>query len=209
MGLERVIWRAGSAELDCSDRTFIMGVLNVTPDSFSDGGRFLDHEAAVAQGMRMAADGADILDVGGESTRPGAAEVPLSEEFERAVPTVKRLAAEVSLPISVDTRKAEVAEAALEAGATIVNDVSGGMHDPRMFDVVRESGAGMVLMHMRGDPSTMQQLTDYRDVVSEVRDALDERVQAAVAAGHHDPAGGRAVQGAVELAGRGGGADLY
>jgi dihydropteroate synthase len=160
-----------------------MGVINVTPDSFSDGGRFFDHEAAVAAGIQMVADGADLLDVGGESTRPGSDPVPVEEELARVVPVVKRLAAEVPVPISVDTRKAEVARAALDAGAVVVNDVSAGTHDPRMFEVVRESGAGLVLMHMRGEPKTMQQLTEYRDVVGEVRAYLAERVRAAVEAG--------------------------
>ncbi len=159
-----------------------MGVINVTPDSFSDGGRFFDPEVAVAAGTQMVEAGADILDVGGESTRPGARTVPATQERDRVVPVVKRLAAEVDVPISVDTRKAEVATAALEAGASIVNDVSAGS-DPGMFEAVRSTGAGMVLMHMRGDPSTMQQLTDYRDVVEEVKVYLRERVEAAAAAG--------------------------
>src|SRR2546425_5508913 len=122
-----------------------MGVLNVTPDSFSDGGRFFDPEAAVRHGLQMAADGADVIDVGGESTRPGSDAVPAAEERDRVVPVIKRLAAELDLPVSIDTRKAEVAEAALDVGATIVNDVSAG-EDPRMFEVARAAGAGFVLM---------------------------------------------------------------
>jgi dihydropteroate synthase len=159
-----------------------MGVINVTPDSFSDGGRFFDPEVAVAEGIRMAEDGADFIDVGGESTRPGSEPVLASDEIDRVVPVIKRLAGEVDIPISVDSRKAEVARAALEAGASIVNDVTAGSH-PDMFGVVREAGAGMVLMHMRGDPGTMQQLTDYDDVVAEVRSYLAERVEAAASAG--------------------------
>ena len=159
-----------------------MGVLNVTPDSFSDGGQFLDAEAAGAHGIEMAADGADIIDVGGESTRPGAEVVSVKDERERVVPVIKRLAAELDVPISIDTRKADVAESALDAGATIVNDISGG-RDPRMFDVAREAGAGLVLMHMRGEPATMQEFTDYADVVAEVRDQLKLRMDAAMAAG--------------------------
>src|SRR5439155_12910815 len=135
-------------------RTLLMGVINVTPDSFSDGGRFLDPERAVSEGMVMSNGGADLLDVGGESTRPGATAVSPDEELERVLPVIKRLAAELpGMPISVDTRKASVAEAALDAGATIVNDGTAG-RDPRMFDVVSSSGAGMVLMHMRGEPDT-------------------------------------------------------
>ncbi len=182
--MERInrAWRAGRYEIECGRRTLVMGVLNVTPDSFSDGGRFYDHEAAVAQGLRMAEEGADLLDVGGESTRPGSDPVPAGEERERVVPIVKRLAAEVDVPLSIDTRKAEVAAAALEVGATIVNDVSAG-GDPQMFEVVRESGAGLVLMHMKGEPKTMQREPHYEDVVAEVRDYLRERAAFAEAAG--------------------------
>jgi dihydropteroate synthase len=179
---EPLLWRAGPAVLDCSARTLVMGILNVTPDSFSDGGRFLDLEAAVAEGMAMVEAGADLLDVGGESTRPGAEDVAEDRERDRVVPVIKRLAAEVDVPVSVDTRKSDVARAALDSGATMVNDVTAG-RDPRMFETVRAGGAGMVLMHMRGDPATMQQLTDYRDVVAEVHDFLVDRVRAAVDAG--------------------------
>jgi dihydropteroate synthase len=161
----------------------VMGILNVTPDSFSDGGRHFDPEVAVAAGVQMVADGADFLDVGGESTRPGSEAVPSAEEIDRVVPVVKRLAAEVEAPISIDTRKHEVAEAALDAGAAIVNDVSAGEHDPRMFEIVRTAAAGFVLMHMRGEPNTMTQLTDYDDVVGEVKRYLRRRVDAAVEAG--------------------------
>jgi dihydropteroate synthase len=160
-----------------------MGILNVTPDSFSDGGRFLDSETAVQHGLDMARDGADILDVGGESTRPGSDEVPEREERERVVQVIERLAKELpDTPISVDTRKASVAAAALEAGATIVNDVTAGAN-PQMFAAVRDAGAGMVLMHMRGEPKTMQVEPHYDDVVAEVREFLRERVQAAASAG--------------------------
>ena len=178
-----VMWRVRDTTIDCSARTHVMGILNVTPDSFSDGGRHFDPEVAVAAGIRMVADGADVLDVGGESTRPGSTAVPAAEEIDRVVPVVKRLAAEVEVPISIDTRKHEVAEAALDAGASIVNDVSAGEHDPRMFGVVRTSGAGFVLMHMRGEPNTMTELTDYDDVVGEVKGYLRRRMDAAVEAG--------------------------
>jgi len=181
--VDPLVWRVRDNELDCSARTLFMGILNVTPDSFSDGGRFLDHEAAVRHGLSMASDGADLVDVGGESTRPGSDPVPVSEEIDRVVPVIKRLATELpSTSISIDTRKADVAEAALDAGATIVNDVWAGA-DPRMFDVAREAGAGMVLMHMQGEPKTMQQAPQYGDVVREVRDYLADRVRAAVDAG--------------------------
>jgi dihydropteroate synthase len=175
-------WRMGDRVLECGPRTLVMGVLNVTPDSFSDGGRFLDHEAAVEHGLRMAADGADLLDVGGESTRPGSDEVPDEEELGRVLPVVKRLAAEVDIPVSIDTRKARVAEGAIEAGASIVNDVAGG-RDRRMLDVVRDAGRGLILMHMLGEPKTMQLDPRYDDVVRDVRRYLAERITAAERAG--------------------------
>ncbi len=176
------VWIAGGRPLPVGERTLVMGVLNVTPDSFSDGGRLLDLDAAVARGLAMVADGADVVDVGGESTRPGAEEVPVGEELRRVVPVIERLAAEAGVPVSIDTRKAEVAAGALAAGASIVNDVSGA-RDPAMFGVVRDAGAGLVLMHMRGDPATMRELTFYEDVVGEVREVLARRVDAAVEAG--------------------------
>ena len=175
-------WRLGDRTLECGPPTRVMGVLNVTPDSFSDGGRFLDHEAAVEHGLRMATDGADLLDVGGESTRPGSQAVSIDEEIARVLPVIKRLAAEVDVPISIDTRKPEVAGAALDAGAVAVNDVSGA-RDPLMFEVVRRWGAGLVMMHMLGEPKTMQEDPRYVDVVREVRAYLADRVGSAVAAG--------------------------
>jgi dihydropteroate synthase len=178
----RLIWRAGEVELDGRARTLVMGVLNVTPDSFSDGGRHLDPRAAVEAGLRMVEEGADILDVGGESTRPGSVPVPPTAEIARVGPVVEELASKAGVPISVDTMKAEVAAEAIRRGATIVNDVTAG-RDPEMFAAVAGTGAGMVLMHMRGDPRTMQTLTDYDDVVDEVHRFLAERVAAATAAG--------------------------
>lgn len=160
-----------------------MGILNVTPDSFSDGGQLPTPDAAVERGVRMVEDGADILDVGGESTRPGSDPVAAGEEIARTLPAVEGLAKEVpGVPLSIDTRKSEVARAALEAGATIVNDVSAGA-DPAMFQAVASSGAGMVLMHMQGNPKTMQEEPRYDDVVAEVGAYLETRAAAAVAAG--------------------------
>jgi len=179
---EKLPWRFGDWVLDCASRTGVMGVLNVTPDSFSDGGQFLDLEAAVRRGMDMAADGADLIDVGGESTRPGSEPVPAQVEMDRVVPVIKRLVAEIDTPLSVDTRKPEVAVAALHAGAVIVNDVSGG-RDPEVLRVVADTGAGMVLMHMLGEPQTMQAEPRYGDVVAEVKAYLAERLEAAAAAG--------------------------
>jgi dihydropteroate synthase len=179
---DRFVWRAGPHVLDCRKRTYVMGVLNVTPDSFSDGGRHLDSSAAIRAGLQMVMDGADILDVGGESTRPGSEPVGADEERERVVPVIKGLAAEVGVPVSIDTRKHEVAGAAIEHGATIVNDVTAGS-DPNLFGIVAASGAGLCLMHMRGEPRTMQQDTAYGDVAGEVRAYLGARLEAAVEAG--------------------------
>jgi dihydropteroate synthase len=160
-----------------------MGVVNVTPDSFSDGGRYVAPAAAIARGVEMVAEGADVVDVGGESTRPGSDPVPAGDEIERVVPVISALAREIpAVPISIDTRKAGVAAAAIDAGASVVNDVSGG-RDPGMFDVVREREAALVLMHMRGEPKTMQEHPTYRDVVGEVREHLRGRVEAAELAG--------------------------
>jgi dihydropteroate synthase len=159
----------------------LMGVVNVTPDSFSDGGLYLDPRAAIEHGKALAADGAAILDVGGESTRPGAAPVAVEEELRRVEPVVAGLAG-VGPAISVDTSKAAVAAAALDAGATIVNDVTALRGDPEMAPLVAERGAGVVLMHMAGEPRTMQANPEYGDVVAEVRDFLAARLEAALAA---------------------------
>jgi dihydropteroate synthase len=159
-----------------------MGVVNVTPDSFSDGGLYLDPEAAIVHGRALAEAGAAILDVGGESTRPGAAPVPAEEELRRVEPVVAGLAG-VGPAISVDTSKAAVAAAALDAGAAIVNDVTALRGDPEMAALVADRGAGVVLMHMAGEPRTMQANPEYGDVVAEVRDFLAARLDAAVAAG--------------------------
>jgi len=162
---------------------FVMGVVNATPDSFSDGGRFLDAGAAVARALALAAEGADLVDVGGESTRPGAAPVSADEEIRRVVPVVERLVAGgFAVPISVDTTKPEVARAALRAGAALVNDVQ-GLSDPRLAAVVAEAGVPVVLMHMRGTPADMRERAQYRDVAREVRDELAEALRRAAAAG--------------------------
>ena len=152
-----------------------MGVVNVTPDSFSDGGRFLDADAAVAQGQRLAGEGADLLDVGGESTRPGADPVPADEERRRVVPVIERLAT-TGAQLSVDTSKASVAQATLDAGATFVNDVTALRADPELAAVVAQAGCDCCLMHMLGDPRTMQEDPRYDDVVSDVKAFLEERI---------------------------------
>src|SRR6478672_2429833 len=157
----------------------VMGVVNVTPDSFSDGGLYLDPAAAIAQGLVLIDDGADVLDVGGESTRPGAEPVSAAEEMRRVLPVVRALAADGRVPVSIDTTKASVAARALEAGATIVNDVSAGRNDSDLLDVVAEAGAGYIAMHMLGEPRTMQKNPRYDDVVAEVGAFLVERLDAA------------------------------
>jgi dihydropteroate synthase len=161
----------------------IMGVVNVTPDSFSDGGLFLDADAAVEHGLRLVDEGADILDVGGESTRPGAEPVSEEEERERVLPVVERLARDAGARLSIDTTKLAVARAALDAGATLVNDVSAFRFDPGMAALVAETGAGCCLMHMLGEPRTMQEDPRYDDVVSDVKAFLEERLAFAVSEG--------------------------
>jgi dihydropteroate synthase len=162
--------------------TQVMGVVNVTPDSFSDGGLYLDPAAAIAHGRQLVTEGADILDVGGESTRPGAKEVPAEEELRRVLPVIEGLAGE-GVPISVDTSKAPVAAAALDAGAAIVNDVTALRGDPQMAPLCADRRPTVILMHMLGDPRTMQDDPRYGDVVADVRDFLAARLEATVAAG--------------------------
>ncbi len=175
-------------ELDCGgrrlvlDRPRVMGILNVTPDSFSDGGRYLDLGAAVERAWRMVEEGADIIDVGGESTRPGAAPVPLEEELRRVVPVIEAVASKLPVPVSVDTSKPEVMRAAVAAGAGLVNDVR-ALRAPGALEAAAELGVPVCLMHMQGEPRTMQRAPVYRDVVAEVRAFLLERVAACEAAG--------------------------
>ncbi len=164
-------------------RPLVIGVVNVTPDSFSDGGRFHDASAAIAHGLSLVAEGAGILDIGGESTRPGAQPVDPATEARRIIPVIEALATQTPVPISVDTRNASTARAAVAAGASIVNDVSAGRHDPEMLGVVAEAGVGYLLMHMRGEPATMQDDPRYDDVVGEVTAFLLDRLAAAREAG--------------------------
>lgn len=166
------------------ERTYLMGVLNVTPDSFSDGGEFNTPATALAHAQRLVEAGADILDVGGQSTRPGAKQVSVDEELNRVLSVVEALRQnEVSVPISVDTTRAVVAQKAVEAGADMVNDISGGTFDPDMLPVVAQLGVPIVLMHTRGTPQTMQQLTDYQDLIGEIYQFLDDQLAAAERAG--------------------------
>lgn len=181
-GNTQLIWNCRGREIDCSAKTLIMGILNATPDSFSDGGKFQTLEKGAERAFRMLEEGADIIDIGGESTRPGSHPVQALEEIERTVPMIGKIREQSDCLISIDTMKAEVARAAIAAGADIINDVSAGS-DPQMFGVAAETGAGLILMHMRGTPKTMQEAPEYDDVVSEVRKALEQRMDAAVRAG--------------------------
>jgi len=176
-------WRCKERSFDLTVKPLIMGVLNLTPDSFSDGSRYGSVHEAVAAAEKMVTDGADILDIGGESTRPGAEPVSAEEETERVIPVIEKLAGRLNVPISIDTWKATVAKAALNAGAEIVNDISAMTFDPAMPETVAESGAAVVLMHSRGRPAEMQKSTCYSDIVSEVMAFLDTRIQAAILAG--------------------------
>src|SRR5918992_2627172 len=173
----------GGKSLHLGERTLVMGIINVTPDSFSDGGVLLDPIKAVDAGVRMADEGADILDVGGESTRPGAPPLSAAEERARVLPVVEALAKRVAVPISVDTYKADVADAVLDAGAAIVNDVSGLRYEPALGEVVARHQAALVLMHMRGRPKDMYAQASYHDVVAEVLDELRESMAFATSAG--------------------------
>jgi dihydropteroate synthase len=178
-----LLWKLPRATVDLSVRALVMGVVNVTPDSFSDGGNFPDPDSAVDHALALVADGAEILDIGGESTRPGAAAVGEDEELRRVLPVITRLRPRTSAWISIDTSKAAVARAAMAAGADIINDVTALRGDPAMAEVARETRAGVVLMHMQGDPRTMQQNPAYTDVVTEVGDFLRQRLAAALRCG--------------------------
>jgi dihydropteroate synthase len=173
----RLEW--GRHRLELGRRTCIMGIVNVTPDSFSDGGRFLDSRSAVAQGLRLAAEGADIIDIGGESTRPFSESVPADEEIRRVVPVVAELAPKIRIPISIDTSKAAVARRALEAGAAMINDITALRSDAGLAELAAEFGVPVVLMHMRGEPRTMQVAPRYEDVVGEIYSFLQEAADAA------------------------------
>jgi len=179
-----LLFRTSRREIVIGERTLIMGIINATPDSFSDGGRYASPQKAIEEGMRMAEEVADILDIGGESTRPGSDAVSAEEELRRVLPVILGLAAKVAIPLSIDTMKAEVAEEALKAGVEIVNDVSSLKYDSKMASAIAASGAGLVLMHMRGMPKVMQQgdLT-YPSLIDDIAGFLEERLAAARLAG--------------------------
>lgn len=165
------------------EQTYLMGVLNVTPDSFSDGGEFYAPAAALAQAQRLVEAGADLIDIGGQSTRPGAPQVSVEEELHRVLSVVQVVRSQLSVPISVDTTRAVVAQRAVEAGADMVNDISGGTFDPDMLSTVAQLGVPIVLMHIRGTPETMQQLTDYQDLIGDIYGFLEGQLAAAERAG--------------------------
>jgi dihydropteroate synthase len=169
-------WSWDRYHLSFGGKTLIMGVINVTPDSFSDGGLFFEREQAIAQGVALAAEGADILDIGGESTRPFSQPLAAGEELNRIIPVIRELAKKVQIPISVDTYKAEVAEAALDAGAALVNDISALRQDPAMTDVLRNRGVPVILMHMQGTPQDMQSQPRYGDLLKEVHSFFEARL---------------------------------
>ncbi|MBI3003979.1 MAG: dihydropteroate synthase, partial [Ignavibacteriales bacterium] len=179
----RFSFRCGTKEYDLSSRTHLMGVLNVTPDSFSDGGKYVELDAALRRGLELVEEGADFIDVGGESTRPGSDAVPIEEELRRVVPVIEQLVKHTDVPISVDTYKSAVARAALSAGATIVNDISGLTFDSHLAETVARHGATLIIMHMRGTPKTMQQNPEYGDVVMEVGQFLQRQREVAFQAG--------------------------
>jgi dihydropteroate synthase len=174
------LWKIGDRVFDLSRQGLIMGVLNVTPDSFSDGGNFFDRECAIQQGLRMAAEGAHIIDVGGESTRPGADAVAAPEELGRVIPVIERLRRESEVIISIDTSKAQVARAAVDAGASIVNDVTGGRGDEEMMSLIAETKSAFIIMHMQGTPQTMQIAPHYTNVVSEIFEFFRQQYERAI-----------------------------
>ncbi len=176
-------WRCRQTSLAWGHRTLLMGVINVTPDSFSDGGLFFESRQAISHACRLWEEGADILDVGGASSRPGAEPVPVAEEIRRVLPVVEELAGRSGCVVSVDTVSYEVAARCLDAGASIINDISGLQQDPRLARLAAEAKAGLILMHMRGDPRTMQSLTDYGDLEGEIHWFFERQVAYALAEG--------------------------
>jgi dihydropteroate synthase len=174
------IWKIGNRVFDVSRNGLIMGVLNVTPDSFSDGGEFLTAEKATERGLEIFAQGAHIIDIGGESARPGAEPVTVQEELRRVVPVIENLRAKIDAPISIDTSKAEVARAAIKAGASIINDITGGRGDDRMLPLVAETKSAFIVMHMQGTPHTMQKNPHYRDIVAEISEFFRQQYARAI-----------------------------
>ncbi len=174
------IWRIGDRRFDVSQYALIMGVLNVTPDSFSDGGEFFTPQKAIERAVVMAVEGAHVIDVGGESTRPGSEPVAVEEELRRVIPVIEKLREKIDVPISIDTSKAEVACAAIEAGASVVNDITGGRGDERMLPLIAKTKSALIIMHMQGTPRTMQIQPRYTDVVAEISDFFRQQYARAI-----------------------------
>jgi dihydropteroate synthase len=174
------IWKVGARVFDVSQRGLIMGVLNVTPDSFSEHGEFFSAGKAIERGLQMAAEGAHIIDIGGESTRPGSEPVPVDEELRRVIPVIENLRRKLDVPVSIDTSKAEVARAAIKAGASIVNDITGGRGDDQMLPIVAETKSALIIMHMQGTPRTMQIEPRYMDVVAEISEFFRQQYACAI-----------------------------
>ncbi|MCX5776795.1 MAG: dihydropteroate synthase [Candidatus Firestonebacteria bacterium] len=170
--------------IDLSKKTLVMGVLNITPDSFSDGGIHFSEAGAVERALKMAEEGADIIDIGGESTRPGASKINYKEEMKRVLPALKKIVKKIKIPISVDTYKYEVAKAALEEGAAIINDITGLAHSPKLAELTARANAGLIIMHIKGTPLNMQQQPKYKDVVKEIKNYLKKRAETGVEAGN-------------------------
>jgi dihydropteroate synthase len=177
------IIKCGNYSLEFGKRTLVMGVINITPDSFSDGGKFYDTKVAISHAKYLVSNGADILDVGGESTRPGSESVTMDEEMKRVIPVIEGISNEVEIPISIDTGKSEVAKAALDAGACIINDISAMRSDPRIANVAAESQSPLILMHMQGTPKDMQKDPKYKDVMGDIKEFLEERLDLAQSKG--------------------------
>lgn len=173
-------WRCGDYLLNYRRRPLVMGVLNVTPDSFSDGGLFLKGTKAIDHGLRLEEEGADVIDIGGESTRPGALPVSFDEESQRVLPTVNTLAKKLKIPLSIDTRNSEIAKRAIEAGVSIINDVSGFSHDPKMFLMAAKGKTGLVFMHSKGSPETMQKSPRYRNLIDDIYYFLKKQIDRAI-----------------------------
>lgn len=172
-------WQIRDAVFNWGERTYVMGILNTTPDSFSDGGDFKTLPTAIAQARKMILAGVDLLDIGGQSTRPGAATVSLAEELDRTIPVIQALRQEFNIPISIDTTRSEVVQAAIQAGADVINDISGGTFEPSILAIAAQTQAPIILMHLRGTPQTMQQLTDYQDLIGEMQDFFRQQVDLA------------------------------
>ena len=176
-------WAIRDRSFEWGKRTYLMGIVNVTPDSFSDGGEFATPEAALAQAQKLVEAGADIIDIGGQSTRPGAVQISVEEELERVLSVIEVLRQEIAVPISVDTTRATVAVSAVNVGADLVNDISGGTFDPDMLATVAQLNVPIVLMHLRGTPQTMQQMTDYQNLLGEIYQFLERQIESAIACG--------------------------